>query len=364
MSEMFGAPAGISAAEQDQQRSLLTGLQSMKLLGDIEQQPSERALKDAHARLYSAEAAGKEAEALQDRVMGQFMLGGGPGVDETGVSQIGTSGSLADPLFAMSRFAYGKGFAKKGAELYTKAVDIAAKEVVMGANQASQELREIRAQQVRLEQQANAAAGVTDQASYDIWRLAQAQAGEPVDSLPEDYTQAKPFLDQVVASGTSAKDQLTARQRAILDNAQTKALDARVAAANASAAAARARVRSINQVIELRKKNGGDVSEASRDLKRARTEAVREGRETLRVRQEAQAAAQASRDRKNASTLEGNAVTDPSKRIVGQAYRLPGGVYTWSKDGWISLSPNRNISLPSTGGSDDDDDTLLDETGE
>ena len=60
MSELYGAPSGIIASNQDIRQNIQSALMSQKMLGEIEQQPADLALKQSHARLYGAEAVAKE----------------------------------------------------------------------------------------------------------------------------------------------------------------------------------------------------------------------------------------------------------------------------------------------------------------
>ncbi|CAB4149457.1 hypothetical protein UFOVP1320_55 [uncultured Caudovirales phage] len=60
MSELYGAPSGIIASDQNIRQNIQAGLQAQKTLGEIEQLPADLALKQSHARLYGAEAIAKE----------------------------------------------------------------------------------------------------------------------------------------------------------------------------------------------------------------------------------------------------------------------------------------------------------------
>lgn len=66
MADLFGAPQGIIAAEEAGQRAALSGLQSLKLMREIEAQPAEAEYKSSLGRLHRAEAMTKEA-ALEDQ---------------------------------------------------------------------------------------------------------------------------------------------------------------------------------------------------------------------------------------------------------------------------------------------------------
>ena len=75
--EMFGAPLGIIASNDEIRKNVLTGLTAQKTLGDIAQQPAERDLKLAQARLFGADAGVKEAAvaaAARERALSEEFL--------------------------------------------------------------------------------------------------------------------------------------------------------------------------------------------------------------------------------------------------------------------------------------------------
>ena len=70
--EMFGTPFGSMAAENQINKNVLSGLSAQKTLGEIEMQPTELAAKQAQARLWTAQAKGKEEEAEAQKVTNQW----------------------------------------------------------------------------------------------------------------------------------------------------------------------------------------------------------------------------------------------------------------------------------------------------
>lgn len=71
MADMFGAPIGQGAAETDIRQVAQGALLAQKALGEIGMQPAEKALKEAHAKLYEEEARQKEiANQSQQQMLG------------------------------------------------------------------------------------------------------------------------------------------------------------------------------------------------------------------------------------------------------------------------------------------------------
>lgn len=70
MADLFGAPQGILAADQNNLNNVLGGLKAQEMLGSIAQQPYDLQIKQAQARDYNAQALGREqAAAAQERML-------------------------------------------------------------------------------------------------------------------------------------------------------------------------------------------------------------------------------------------------------------------------------------------------------
>lgn len=72
MADLFGAPAGIIAAEEMGQRSGINALNSLKLMGDIASQPAEAEYKRGLGRLHNADAESKEQATADARRLAEI----------------------------------------------------------------------------------------------------------------------------------------------------------------------------------------------------------------------------------------------------------------------------------------------------
>lgn len=299
-SEMFGAPIGIGAAEADQRENVLGGLAAAKLLGEIEKQPAERALTEAHARLYGAQAGEKEMDLRAQEAMAKATASGEFG---------GDSASMADPLFKMAGFAWKNGYMNKGVELATKAGTILQSEYAAKNSQANAQLRQFQLQRQKIEQNASLAASVTDQASYDRAKMALSAQGQDVSDMPLDYASAAPMLRQIAESGMKALDILKSREDAIKD----KSLLERRSAQNR---VSDARIKELDATVKLRKlqadrieKELGPDAPLTEEVKRALIESRRSASEF--------------RETKIYEPLP----KDPKNVMIGKKYKGAGGRY-------------------------------------
>lgn len=376
MADMFGAPIGIGQAEADQRQNVMGGLLALHKMGEIEAQPTDLELKKAHARLFNAEAYDKEITAMQNAAMigpTAEVFGGGTGGGGPGVFHNGTTGeapsSMADPLFSLARIAGSRGFLMKSMDLYTKGVDIVRKESVIGNNQAKQTLAEVRAEQIQNEQDAAIASNLLtqgDQAGYDQMRMILNARGEDISWMPQDFNdpRAKRMLEMVRDQGISAKDQLAARAKKVVDDARVRALTASATAAGASANLSGIRAKVARQRYDDVTKNGGDTTGGARALREERRKAIVDATKAKAVAEQAKADAQAARDRKNfpPPTPEQLANNGAGLR-AGQSYSTPKGVLTWTGTAFVPMRiPPAARTSSNTGAAadtlleDDDDD--------
>ena len=351
---MFGAPVGIEAALDTQRDNTLGAMKALKDLGEIEGLPQKRALEAAHARYYNAAAGEKEEEARADRLLAG--AAGTPGVAGS------PDESLSDPLARLAKIALSAGFIKKGADLQTKASQIRLREQQIGTSAAREELALLTGQREELAQIASVAASVTDQSSWDRVRMTLAGEGAAPGSMPERYEDAKPLLDQMVTQGMRASETLLARERAVTAAARNKTLAAQAKAAGASADAARARLRLTNQTYNLRRANGGDTSTSMKELREARTAALKDATRARDVRDAAVAARQASIDRDRFPPPSAAQISNPSLLTRGQPYSTPKGVLVFKgmvngKPTWGTMvepkSPAAARAAPPSGSSED-----------
>ena len=341
MPDMFGAPAGISAAEDQLRQNIQGGLLAQKTLGEIEAQPGAKALQAAHARYYNAEALAKEQEAVEMSQLGtaaQGVFGGqGGGAEQLsgpgfvpGQAQARQSGSLVDAFAQMTRIAGGMGYTKKAEEFAKTTYTLAEREQQISTAKANQQLHVLQAQREQLKQHASLAASAVDDPSYAQMRMILHSQGMDTSDMPESYAAAKPMLEQIVTMGQEADKVLAARMNAPVKAAEVVKYRAQAGAATASSAAATSRKKVLDQTYDLRKKYDGDTSGAMRDLRKARTKATEDA-------DVARADAQAARDRAKFPPPSAAQIADPSKLTRGQSYSTPKGVLTWTGTGWVPM---------------------------
>ena len=117
MADLFGAPVGIIASQENNRQAITSGLANIKTMGDIAQQPAELELKQAQARLFGAEASDKEAAAAASQEMlklqKEFVEGARANGKEATVDDLepgtGKPKSQASQLEAFANFADKKG---------------------------------------------------------------------------------------------------------------------------------------------------------------------------------------------------------------------------------------------------------------
>lgn len=366
MSPNFGAFGGLEV----NQTSALRELEARKRLGEIAGQPAEQRQREAHARLFEAEAAAKEEEAAATKRMSELMRGMPPGASrEAGP----TPEEIAQHMIQVGGVAMRSGMLKPGIELATKGTTILQHIAAADASQASVALRQARATQAVLDQVGGLAASATDQQSYDQARqafvndpqLAQMAAKRGIDlsKLPQDYYSAKPILDSLVTSTQKAKDVLAAKEKKRVDDAEITKDLAQAGSAGAAATALRARA----DVLRLReadiKKNGGDTSNGARAAREERVDANAQARAAREKKAAADAAYRASLDAKRFPPPTPEQIKDPSKLRVGETYSTPKGALTWSGKGWVKpggASAAPAARAPVAAASDEEDDSADD----
>jgi len=295
MAEMYGAPVGIQASDENIRQNIQTGFQAQKLLGEIAMQPEELALKRAQTlntgaltKLHLADAAQKEAAARDTALMRKIDLevraeqqaidqAKLAGVDLTVADRpkegFSTTQSAATSLERFAAAAYNKGMPL---DMVTPIVEKAAKIRKEEATTLSQSTNAAVHQLTAQKALAERLGSVASYALQGPTQYAQVRAmgGLPPD-LPLSFSLAAPLLRQMVATSTTVKDkaELEIKER------NAKASEARAAAAqvsaNASAARAGAYVATSAARRDVLKKALGPGSEEAADAKRATTEAAR-----------------------------------------------------------------------------------------
>lgn len=311
MSDLFGAPIGIDAYDQNQRQNVLGALNAGKILGEIEQQPAHKALLESQARLHGAEAGLKENELAQQTKLMSLMNG-----------PQGEQATNADPVTRMEQIGgmmLGTGAFTKGSELLNKASEIRSRMATAATAEIRQGLLEARTNRLRAESVGSLAGSAT----ADTWATVKPQLEEAVGHpLPDDFMQAQQFLPQLTQAGMTAAQQLAAKEKKLEATAlqahraaQEREWSSRITRANAS-------VRLIDERINRLKKDGGDISE----LRKERTLTERARREAIQ-------------GKANIQRQKDLAPVDPSLRQPGKAYQSPSGKWAqWTKEGWLPLA--------------------------
>ena len=288
MSELFGAPSGIMAAQQNQ----LTGLQAQQAMGQIAMQPAEMSYKQSAARLNNAQAAGSEIQTAQSQAMldlqrnwmankqeadarQQLVAQGQASGRDATVADLGPTGqvsnrSQADALQQFADFADANGMppslmAKTRGEIAT----IHEHEAVAGYRNSQASFEQFKEQQARLAQ----IGSIAKAAASGPQQFAQALLDPNTAAmLPQgmnllSYEQALPHLQHIYQTAQTTQQQLVAERQADVAKVQKQRSTAASAASVAAAEASRARRDLTITYKDAIIKNGGERSTAAKDAK-------------------------------------------------------------------------------------------------
>lgn len=328
MNPGFGALGGLEVNQQ----SALRGLEAQKRLGDIAMQPAEMRQKQAHARLYEAQAAEHEENIASQKRMAELMKGLPPG----GSAAANDPTDMAEKMLALSNLAFKGGMLKQGTELATKATTILQHVAAADASGASADLRRTRDRVAKAERiGAMAQAALDDPSQYAALRMAAIQEGLPAQQLPADFNAAAPGLRALVKSSISAKDTWAQQTRDRVAKAEITKDNAQAGAAAASAEASTARARVLKQQADDIEKAGGDTTGGARDLRKARREALAKAEKDREVMRAAEERKQMSIDAARFPAPTEKELKDPTARTPGKTYFTPKGALTWTGQGWV-----------------------------
>ncbi len=239
MADLFGAPLGILAAEENNRASTLSGLKAVEMLGAIAQQPADLALKQAHAREFVAQAAEREAKTSElQRLAGiHARVTGLPLTADQVDSKTGTA-KQRDP--AQELFDYADAMKTAGA---TEAdvlpfIEKGAKvrQQLASASHAQAQMEEqkaLAAKEQRKKLGATASALLASPQNYAQMMMSGQVDPELAKNLPKDYAMAKPILEFISRSAIEADKKEELR----LNELRTKAAQASSAAATSVATA-------------------------------------------------------------------------------------------------------------------------------
>jgi len=326
MAELFGAPLGMIAADEQSRQNALVGLEAQKVMNTLALQPSQIALNEAHTGYYGAQIAEANAKVEAARVMQR--LGEGftadqqklKGVIDGAAAQgktatvadlkgVGQKVSTAQPLKDFAAYAAGKGAPPTVlAQLYGEIATIEEKEA-QGAWRNQQVLsdQDKTARDLRTEIGGIAAAAAESPQQYAAIMMNQELRNRLPPELTGSYDADRNTLRAIGQASMDANKQAdNRRQQAELDARQAN-FKANQARRDAAVALADAKYLLTVERFEQLVKNGQALTDAGLEAKRAVAEAAR--------------ARTAAAQEKATPQLP----LDPGSRKLNQSYMLPDG---------------------------------------
>lgn len=288
MADMFGSPVGLDIASRANREDLTASAHAIKILGEIEQQPAERALKAAHAKLYESMAAEHEAKARDAAALSALAQDARrQGVNitaEEAQNAMRPRESLAEPFVRMLDLANQRGISPTiTAPIAMRAAQIQHQEASTLSAQEEAQVRQLDASRKAADRQgALAMMGLNGPEAYDQMRMQAAAEGLPIDNLPQTWGgPAVRALRNIVDSSMSVKDSIDQKRKDLHEKAQEARWKAENGLTAANVQVAHARYNLINQRYQNLKKNNGEGDPAVADLRRERTIASEEKRAAL-----------------------------------------------------------------------------------
>ena len=334
MAELFGAPLGMMAADEQSRQNALVGLEAQKVMNTLALQPSQIALNQAHTGYYGAQTAAENAKVEAASVMQR--LGAGftadqklrQGVIDEKAAQgqtatvadlkgAGQKVSVAQPLKDFAAYALGKGASPTVLEkIYGEIATIEEKEA-QGAwrNQEVLASQDKVSRDKRTETGGIAAAAAASPEQYAAIMMNPALRDRLPPELTGDYNTDSRVLRAIgQASMDTNQQEDNKRQRAELD-AQQARFAAGQALRDAKVAAADADFLLKYERYEQLAKNGQAVTEAG-----------------IKAKEEVAAAGRARRAAA-ADKAAPQLPLDLKARVLNKAYTIPDGrIATWEID--------------------------------
>lgn len=204
---MWGpAEAGERIAELDRYANANKAASTAHLLAQNELIPAQKAQAEAHARLFGAQAAEKEAEVLTQQKIAAMLSGA-------------SRGELSeDPDVALDRVGMVQlqaGAFKAAGETLGRAASIRARNSRALNQEAGTALSELRGHIETLKAVGGLAGSVRNQADLDRAHIIGAANGLNLEGIPRDYASAAPMLGQLAEASMTAAQQATARAKEI-----------------------------------------------------------------------------------------------------------------------------------------------------
>lgn len=227
--------SGPRIARQDQQASLLNDLGAVEAVGKIQMQPAQRALAEAHARLYGTQAdLGEMDLAIRKKVASRMSELGSSGTDE----------EMADQLDKVAKIYLQSGDTEKARLTAASAEQYRARQAMVLQRNATTAQAQLTTQGALLEKLGLLARGASDQPSLDRALMmgtemvsgiqdpqTKAHAMKVLQAIPRDYEQARPVLDQLLNSTRAGLDdtRMQLRERDVQTREQLAGIRERVA---------------------------------------------------------------------------------------------------------------------------------------
>lgn len=336
MAELFGAPVGMIAADEQSRQNVLVGLEAQKVMNTLALQPSQIALNQAHTGYYGAQAAEADAKTQAAKVMQR--LGEGFTADQqrrqgtidksasqgqiatvADLKDVGQKVSTAQPLKDFAAYAAGEGAPPTVLEeLYGKIATIEEKEA-QGAwrNQEVLASQDKVSRDRRTEIGGIAAAAAASPAQYRAFMLnpdLQTRFGAK-NLLTGSYDADKVTLQTIAQASMDANKQADNRLQQAEAEARRARFEAGQSMRDAAVALTDAKYLFAVERYELLAKNGQADAEAG-----------------IAAKKEVAAAARA-----RTAAAENKAYPpmplDPKARVPNQWYSLPdGGKARWEID--------------------------------
>ncbi len=307
MADMFGAPLGIIASDENIRRNALAGLSAAETLGKLEAQPGERALTAAQTehqktlaglnRAQITDLETKAAEVRRQQAITEQVLqeerelkaaqqkavseGRNLTAAEWQQQRTATPVSAAEQLERMANRYRELGMPiDKVADLYNKAGSVAQHAATVASQRATEQKTQLEVARKNAEEfGALAAYGMKGPAQYREMLAIAAQNPTlvgMVGKLPPDFAAARPKLEAMYSQAMTVKDQAAQRARDVEAQASLSRAGAAQVSAAASSRTADARVALINERLAVLKKTGGAADPSVVALREARTAAVKQ----------------------------------------------------------------------------------------
>ena len=334
MAELFGAPLGMIAADEQSRQNALVGLEAQKVMNTLALQPSQIALKQAHTGYYGAQTAAENAKTEAARVMQR--LGAGFTADQqlrqgaidgaaakgqtatvANLKGAGQKVSVAQPLKDFVAYAAGEGAPPTVLkDIYGEIATIEEKE----AQGLWRNTESIVAEDKMQRDQRTEIGGIAAAAAENPQQYAAIMINRDLrDRLPKELTGSydadRNTLRAIGQASMDANKQADNRRQQAENEAVQARFNAGQSKRDAAVAAADAAFLLAYERYQQLHKNGQAVTDAGIEAKKAVTEAVR-----------ARTAAAAD---KAAPQLP----LDPKARVLNKAYTLADGrIATWETD--------------------------------